>query len=149
VSDQPISPRGLPDLKETIAGETPVPVQKPVPPQLLRLRRQWFGLMQLWRSIHYCLGLLGVVCATAVAARPSFLLPYPTALEITAWFSALFIGLLTVFRPHSRANSYADAWRALNDACNRYALEADFNEKLLLRAVRRGEQLIRSSDPTG
>jgi len=118
------------------------------PSGVRRLRVFWFSLMQLWRIVHYTLGFAGVICATAVAAKPAFLVERDGLLDILAWISAASVGLLVLFRPHSRANAYAAAWRHLNDACNRYTHEPGFTISKLLDALRDGEKIIAASEPT-
>ena len=119
-----------------------------IPPQRVTdLLHAWFWYMKAWRVFHYSLGIGGVVFATAVAARPSLLAAVPYLLDSLAWLSAACVGVLTLSRPHGRANAYAAAWRSLSDACNRYALEPDFDMASLLDAVAKGEQLIQASDP--
>lgn len=86
--------------------------------------------------------------ATAVAAQPALLKTVPYLLDSLAWLSAACIGVLATSRPHSRANAYAAAWRLLDDACNRYALDPNFPVESLLEAGTKGEQVIQSSDPT-
>lgn len=117
------------------------------PERLTVLRDAWFWYMKSWRVFHYSLGLGGTVCATAVAAQPALLREVPYLIDSLAWFSAVCIGVLTAFRPHSRANAYAASWRILNDACNRYALDSNFTMESLLDAATKGEQLIQASDP--
>ena len=120
-----------------------------IPPGVRRLRVFWFSLMQLWRIIHYSLGFAGVICATAVAAKPQLLIERGGLLDFLAWASAISVGLLVLFRPHSRANAYAAAWRHLNDACNRYSFEPAFTVSQLFDALRDGEKIIAASEPTG
>lgn len=126
-----------------------ITIEERLPPErLTKLRDAWFRYMTSWRVLHYTLGLGGTIFATAVAAQPSLLKSVPYLLDTFAWLSAACIGVLTTFRPHSRANAYAAAWRVLNDACNRYALDSNFSIELLLDASTRGEHIIESSDPT-
>jgi hypothetical protein len=127
---------------------TSVAAQERTPPErLVTLRDAWFWYMKSWRIFHYSLGIGGTVCATAVAAQPGLLRTVPFLLDALAWIAAASIGILTASRPHSRGNAYAAAWRILNDACNRYALDPEYPVGSLLEAATRGEQLIQASDP--
>ena len=120
-----------------------------IPPErITKLRDAWFRYMTSWRVFHYTLGIGGTIFATAVAAQPAILKTAPYLLDTLAWLSAACIGVLTTSRPHSRANAYAASWRVLNDACNRYALDAKFPVESLLQAATRGEQIIQASDPS-
>lgn len=124
-------------------------IEERIPPKrLTELRDAWFRYMTSWRVFHYALGIGGTIFATAVAAQPALLKSVPYLLDSLAWLSAAFIGVLTTARPHSRANAYAAAWRMLNDACNRYAIDSNFPVESLLEACTKGEQIIQSSDPT-
>jgi hypothetical protein len=126
----------------TILQEERIP-----PVRLTKLRDAWYRFMKSWRVFHYFLGIGGTVFATAVAAQPAILKTVPYLLDSLAWIAAACIGMLTTSRPHSRANAYAAAWRVLNDACNRYALDPNFSVESLLEAATKGEQVIQSSDP--
>jgi len=127
---------------------TTIQEERTPPERLTRLRDAWYRFMTSWRILHYTLGIGGTVFATAVAAQPALLKTVPYLLDSLAWLSAACIGVLTTSRPHSRANAYAAAWRLLNDACNRYALDPNFPVESLLEAGTKGEQVIQSSDPT-
>ena len=126
-----------------------VPDTRLTPEQILKVRDAWFWYMKSWRITHYSLGFGGTICATAVAARVEILQGIPHLLDSLAWVSAASIGILTLFRPHGRANAYAIAWRTLNDATMRYALQPAYPVEDLLEAYTKGEQAIQSSDPTG
>jgi hypothetical protein len=118
------------------------------PERLTKLRDAWYRFMTNWRALHYSLGIGGTVFATAVAAQPSLMKNVPGLLDALAWLSAACIGVLTTSRPHSRANAYAAAWRLLNDAINRYALDRAYPVEQLLQAATEGERGIQASDPS-
>lgn len=124
-------------------------IPRKLPEQIEKLREAWYFFMKMWRICHYGLGIGGTIFATTAAAQPSVLKQLPYAIDSIAWLSAISIGLLTVLRPHNRANAYAASWRILNDACNRYALDDDYQIKDLLEASTKGEQIIQSADPSG
>jgi len=118
------------------------------PKRLIRLRDAWLWYMKSWRIAHYSIGIGGTLCATAVASKPVVLDTLPLLRDSLAWVSAACIGTLTLLRPHRRANAYAAAWRLLNDACNRFAIDPNFSEQGLLDAATKGEEIIQASDPT-
>lgn len=122
--------------------------EREIPARVGSLKKAWYGYMLAWRAFHYTVGLIGALCATAVAGRPSFLVQLPSMLDAMAWTSALSIGVLTLYRPHSRANAYAAAWRVLNGACLRYAYDPDCSRERLFEAADRGEAIIQASDPS-
>lgn len=123
-------------------------IERTPPERLAKLRDAWYRFMTNWRVLHYSLGIGGTVFATAVAAQPALMKNVPHLLDSLAWLSAACIGVLTTSRPHSRANAYAAAWRLLNDAVNRYALDPSYPVEQLLQAATEGERAIQASDPT-
>lgn len=112
------------------------------------LRDAWYRFMRNWRVLHYSFGFVGTLCAVTVASNPKILASIPYMFDVMSWASAVAIGMLTMYRPHGRANAYAAAWRTLNHACNRYELDPEFAMENLLTASAKGEELIQGTDPT-
>jgi len=56
--------------------------------------------------------------------------------------------LMTFLMPSRRAKAYVNAWRILNDACNRYKMDENYQISELLNAVKKGEEIIAPSDPS-
>ena len=126
-----------------------IDTERELPKRIVSLRKQWYFLMTWWRSIHNILGILGSFCAVTVASQPTFFSQPTWALNTIAWVSVICIAFMTLLRPHGRANAYAKAWRLLNDACNRYAIDENYTKQSLLDAYTEGEKTIQESDPVG
>jgi len=120
---------------------------KSIPEDIEKLRQSWFFHYREWRGYHYALGVVGTICAITVASNPKFFQDIPYILEGAAWISAICIALLTFLMPSRRAKAYIDAWRILNNSCNRYKMSEDYTVEQLLDAVASGENTIATSDP--
>ena len=118
-----------------------------IPEEIDNLCRKWLRIRSVWAALHYCLGTTATLCSITVAANPSFLSQLPGVVGTLAWISALCISLMTFLVPERMARGYIRAWRVLNVACQAYRHNPSADIKDLLRAVKRGEQLIaRDSD---
>lgn len=119
-----------------------------LPSEIEQLLSAWDRYFHNWWVVHYVLGIAGSAFAITVASQPKFLLGVPYLIEGFAWISAICIALITFLMPSRRAKAYVNAWRILNDACNRYKMDESYTIKELLDAVKEGEKLIGSSDPS-
>ncbi len=121
---------------------------KTLPNEIEQLLLAWDKYFHTWWVVHYTLGITGTISAISVASQPKFLLGVPYLLDGFAWISAVCIALMTFLMPSRRAKAYVNAWRILNDACNRYKLDEDYPISELLNAVKKGEEIIAPSDPS-
>ncbi len=119
-----------------------------LPTEIEQLLLAWDKYFHTWWAVHYGLGITGSVCAITVASQPKFLLALPHLGEGFAWISAICIALITFLMPSRRAKAYVNAWRILNDACNRYKLDEKYTIEELLNGVKDGEGIIGTSDPS-
>jgi len=123
-------------------------VPRALPTEIEQLLVAWDRYFHNWWAVHYILGIAGTVCAITVASRPKFLLAVPYLIEGFAWISAICIVLVIFLMPSRRAKSYVNAWRILNDACNRYKMDERYTIEKLLDAVKECEKIIGASDPS-
>jgi hypothetical protein len=119
-----------------------------LPLEIEQLLSAWGKYFHSWWTVHYIFGIVGSVCAITVASQPKFLLGLPYLIEGFAWISAICIALITFLMPSRRARAYVNAWRILNDACNRYKMDEKYTIKELLDAVKEGEKIISTADPS-
>lgn len=117
-----------------------------IPEDIDARSRAWLRLYQKWYTIHYVIGIAGIVSSVTVAARPQFVSGIPYFLEILAWMSSIAIALLAFLAPIRKAKVYANAWRLITDACGRYKHDDSVPTEKLYDAMKRGEGLIGGSD---
>lgn len=135
----------LGELQEQI---TKIMTARILPDEIEQLLLAWDKYFHTWWVVHYVLGIAGTICAITVASQPKFLSAIPYLIDGFAWISAICIALITFLMPSRRAKAYVSAWRILNDACNRYKMDETYSTQELLNAVKKGEDIIASSDPS-
>ena len=121
---------------------------KTLPNEIEQLLLAWDKYFHTWWAVHYTLGITGTISAISVASQPKFLLGIPYLFDGFAWISAVCIALMTFLMPSRRAKAYVNAWRILNDACNRYKMDGNYQISELLNAVKKGEEIIAPSHPS-
>lgn len=120
-----------------------------IPKKITDLLHIWDKLFHRWWVYHYLLSIAGIIASITVASNPKFLSGYhPEILSILAWLSALCMTLITFLMPSRRARAYVAAWRLLYDACSRYELDDTYPMKELIDIMKKGEDIISSSDPS-
>lgn len=120
-----------------------------IPKKITDLHHIWNKAFNRWWVYHYFLSIAGIIASITVASNPKFLSGYyPEMLSILAWLSALCMMLITFLMPSRRARAYVAAWRLLYDACSRYELDDTYPIKELIDNVKKGEDIISSSDPS-
>jgi len=118
--------------------------QRTVPEQAIIKMKVWMNLHRLWTTLHFLIGVTGIVLASMVASKPSFF--DEEGLNIIAWLSSLFVTLITFLNPSKKAQVYFQAWAILDRACNRYQIDTTVEIKEVITAMESGDRMIGGSE---
>jgi hypothetical protein len=129
-----------------IQATLPQAISRNVPFEAAIKLETWMSLMIRWTRIHYTVGIVGTLIAATVAARPTILKRRPRFFNSIGWLSVLCIASLTFLQPSKKAKVYFQAWQVLDDACNRYRIDAAYDIKQVLDAMDKGDKILAASD---
>ena len=110
-----------------------------VPPAISRRLSHWHFLWQLHGTLHYGLGILGVISST-IGTMTS-----PPYSRVTAGISAVCLAVIGFLQPQRQYLTFVRAWRHLEAASLRYRHGLETIESLL-RAMERGEAMITETE---
>jgi hypothetical protein len=123
---------------------------KDIPPDIEKARASWKRMAKLWRSVHYCLGVVGIFCS--VTAASGFL----GTIEAPSWLSpllslaaALAFGWLAFLAPSDNALAHQRALSLLEREILKYQHGDKYALKFVIDAKRDGESVISSKNLIG
>ena len=124
-----------------------MPTQCELPTSTGRLIGLWKAYSRFWGTLHYILGVTGMVSAINIASRPSWVVQSPLGLELSAYVAAITMVAMTFLVPPKQARTHVAAWRVLGDAVRRYQTDSTFTEQQLCDATAASEGVIGHADP--
>lgn len=116
--------------------------QRVCPEQVLALLTAWWRAFWVWNAIHYTLGLTATIGTVSIAANTSTAYDHQSLGVVVAICTAI----ITFSKASDKANAYIRAWRIVNTARIVYEVNPVSDNKELLYAVKKAEEIIGKAD---
>jgi hypothetical protein len=88
--------------------------------------QQWRINVNLLTTIHYTLGVMGILSSSLAAAKPAILIANTGVAETVAWIAAACTALITFFSAEKKAAKYSEAVFKLQTQIDRYDIDATY-----------------------
>lgn len=116
-------------------------MERAIPKEIRKRAKAWKFFYIWWYSLHYFLNVVSII-SPLIVAYMAFEISNLKILAILSLVAATSAALNLFLMPYKRAKGYVRAWRDLSSSILDYETDERVNIKVLLKAIRSGENKI-------